>query len=169
MATLAAADDESGYGAEEGGESGALGVAAVPAPGGGLETLTLEFGNRNLIVRAVQPELLLVLVGASYASRKKRFALTAEARGDARYPPPLLADQETDGDGADETANASAPPAAEESESAISDATTRGGGGGLDQIYRQGPLDLQRSKVDVLAAFLTNQLSTYGFTVPMGI
>ncbi|KAH0049467.1 hypothetical protein KCU72_g8015, partial [Aureobasidium melanogenum] len=52
-----------------------------------LETLTVEFDNRNLIVKYLQPKLLLVLEGGVPPGRKRELKVTAEAPGDSRYPP----------------------------------------------------------------------------------
>lgn len=53
-----------------------------------LETLTIETPTSNLLVRAVQPSLLLILVGIVPPNRKPTFKISAEAEGDPRYPPP---------------------------------------------------------------------------------
>lgn len=58
-----------------------------------LETLTIETANNNIIVRAIQPNLLLVLVGAVPPSRKEMFKITPEAHGDPRYPPAEVPDE----------------------------------------------------------------------------
>lgn len=51
-----------------------------------LETLTIEFDNRNLLVKYLQPKLLLVLEGGVPPGRKRPLKITAEAPGDPRYP-----------------------------------------------------------------------------------
>lgn len=51
-----------------------------------LETLTIEFDNRNLIVKYLQPKLLLVLEGGVPPGRKRPLRVSAEAPGDPRYP-----------------------------------------------------------------------------------
>lgn len=51
-----------------------------------LETLTVEFDHRNLIVKYLQPKLLLVLEGGVPPGRKRELKVTAEAPGDSRYP-----------------------------------------------------------------------------------
>ena len=54
---------------------------------GALETLTIENANSNIIIRAVQPRLLLVLIGGPPPHRPSDFfKVTAEVKGDARYP-----------------------------------------------------------------------------------
>jgi hypothetical protein len=56
-------------------------------PEGALETLTIEFDHVNIIARAVQPRLLLVLVGgAAPNTQSAQFKITSEKRGDSRYP-----------------------------------------------------------------------------------
>jgi hypothetical protein len=57
---------------------------------GDLETLTVESETSNIIVRAIQPRLLLVLVGGkppTYKTDLKFFKITPETVGDVRYPP----------------------------------------------------------------------------------
>lgn len=55
---------------------------------GQLETLTIESESSNIIVRAIQPRLLLVLVGIKPPknNESKYFKITPEAVGDSRYP-----------------------------------------------------------------------------------
>ncbi|KAK5004900.1 hypothetical protein LTR28_008341, partial [Elasticomyces elasticus] len=60
--------------------------APPPPPPDSLETLTIEFDNRNLLVRYLQPKLLLVLEGGVPPRRKKGFRVTPEAPGDPVYP-----------------------------------------------------------------------------------
>jgi hypothetical protein len=56
-------------------------------PDGALETLTIEFDHVNIIARAVQPRLLLVLVGgAAPNTNSTQFKITSEKRGESRYP-----------------------------------------------------------------------------------
>jgi hypothetical protein len=56
-------------------------------PEGTLETLTVEFDKVNIIVRAVQPRLLLVLIGGIAPNPKStQLKITVEKRGDPRYP-----------------------------------------------------------------------------------
>lgn len=55
---------------------------------GQLETLTIESETSNIIVRAIQPRLLLVLVGSKPPKHddSKYFKITPETVGDPRYP-----------------------------------------------------------------------------------
>jgi hypothetical protein len=56
-------------------------------PEGTLETLTIEFDKVNIIVRAIQPRLLLVLIGGIAPNPKStQLKITVEKRGDQRYP-----------------------------------------------------------------------------------
>jgi hypothetical protein len=56
-------------------------------PEGALETLTIESDKVNIIVRAIQPRLLLVLVGGKGPKTKGLdFRVKAEKKGDPRYP-----------------------------------------------------------------------------------
>ena len=53
---------------------------------GGLKALTVELGSYNIIARAIQLNLVLVLVGG-VAGRETDFKITAEKVDDSIYPP----------------------------------------------------------------------------------
>lgn len=53
---------------------------------GGLKALTVEFGSYNIIARAIQLNLILVLVGG-VAGRENYFKVTPEKIDDSTYPP----------------------------------------------------------------------------------
>lgn len=109
-----------------------------------LETLTVEFDNRNLIVKYLQPKLLLVLEGGVPPGRKRPLKVTAEAPGDPRYP-------------ADESSNSSesmlGTSVGSKASTTISAASSQ----------RLGVLQIQRRKTEIMAETIRRELS--GFEV----
>lgn len=136
-----------------------------------LETLTVECDTHNVIVRSVQPQLLLVLIGGVPPNRKIDFKITAEMEGDAPYPPaeagsnlrerPLAAYAEN-GDTSslgsaindDRTSN----PAS--SSSAPSDPVEQNKHRKLD-ILR-----MHRRKLDALSTYIKDNFERRGFVMP---
>ncbi|KAF1350024.1 hypothetical protein BDV97DRAFT_352994 [Delphinella strobiligena] len=118
-----------------------------------LETLTIEFDNRNLIVKYLQPKLLLVLEGGVPPGRRKPLHVTAEAPGDARYPPE---------DGS-LSRNGSFTNAAALSSSVGSGASTTAS----QASYRRvSVLQIQRKKTEIMAQTIRNELQRSGFQMP---
>lgn len=137
-----------------------------------LETLTIEFQHNNIIVRAIQPKLLLVLVGGVPPSRKTKFKITTETHGDPRYPPeenfepeqtptsqPTESDSSTDGPllpgdigyigkGKNKAASISSTMSTREKDLKI------------------GALHIQRKKMDALTDYIRADFDTHGFVMP---
>ena len=111
-----------------------------------LETLTVEFDNRNLIIKYLQPKLLLVLEGGVPPGRKRPLKVTAESPGDARYP-------------SDEMS------ASGHSESVLG--TSVGSKASITtsnaSFQRASVLQIQRRKVEIMAEAIKQELS--GFEV----
>jgi len=133
-----------------------------------LETLTIEFQYNNVIVRAIQPNLLLVVVGSVPPSRKREFKITAEAYGDPRYPP---AEHQ-------ETASTVQP---EETQSTNQSSSPTGTDSGtvqrpgsiapshmsqLEKDIKVGVLHIQRKKVDAMTEFIRQDFDARGFVMP---
>lgn len=112
---------------------------------GMLRTLTIENEHANLIIRKIQPRLLLVLEGG-VPPRKKTFEqrTTAEGPGDAPYP--SLGDS-----------TAGSMPGS--SASSIAESTTK------PSVSRK-TLTLQRRKLDALAAAIASDFEKTGFKMP---
>lgn len=133
-----------------------------------IETLTIEFDKRNLIVRYLQPKLLLVLEGGVPPSRKRELKITAEAPGDLRYP---SEDQNGDIDSkrsneddahdtsrtADRARQLAASPSAE---SQASTAMSSQGG------RRRNLLQIHRRKLDAMATTIKAEFERSGFEMP---
>ncbi|KAI5244074.1 hypothetical protein E4T43_03891 [Aureobasidium subglaciale] len=107
-----------------------------------LETLTVEFDNRNLIVKYLQPKLLLVLEGGVPPGRKRELKVTAEAPGDTRYP-------SEDSSGADAMLGTSIGSKA---------STT------VSSTQRLSVLHIQRRKMEMMTETIKRELA--GFEMP---
>ena len=133
-------------------------ASKLPSPSS-LETLTIETPNNNIIARAIQPALLLVLVGGVPPGRKDVFKITPEARGDARYPPALDEEEEEAGAGGggevagSGSGNGKAP-------SVLSTVSSR------ERDVKGGLLHIQRKKVDALTVYLRGEFDAKGFVMP---
>lgn len=113
-----------------------------------LETLTIETSNNNIIARAIQPALLLVLVGGVPPSQKDVFKITPEAHGDPRYPPLDLSE---DGEALVGSGKAA---------SVLSTMSSR------DKDVKGGALHIQRKKIDALTDYLRRDFDAKGFVMP---
>lgn len=128
-----------------------------------LETLTIETQHNNIITRAIQPSLLLVLVGAVPPFRKPIFKITPEGRGDARYPatdlpeePPGRPSPEADSSPeSDETAVTK-----KKAPSILSTMSQR------EKDIKIGALHIQRKKIDALTDFIRADFDARGFVMP---
>jgi hypothetical protein len=145
--------------------SSRAGTASNPSSKTALRTLTIETEDCNIIVRLLQPELLLVLIGKISPSKKQPFKISAEGNGDSRYPDtdlPLsrltsslkLLQGDAAGDKPDETAVKSKAP------SLLSNMSQR------DKDIRTGPLHIQRKRLDALAEYILKDFEETGFMMP---
>lgn len=127
---------------------------------GGLETLTIESAKSNIIVRAVQPRLLLVLVGGSPPQRIAHyFKISPEARGDPRYP--------SDPDDGEESLTGEDPPnelLTQSNDESIDEATP--------EYYemtdgeKERLLNIQRRKIDAATKFMRDDFLNKRFVMP---
>ncbi|GAB7338432.1 hypothetical protein MBLNU457_4721t1 [Dothideomycetes sp. NU457] len=114
-----------------------------------LETLTLEFDRRTVIVRHLQAKILLVLEGGAppgYTEVK----VTAEGPGDPRYPALT--------DGMNGVVNGNGSAYGSPSQASGSTAVSVG--------RRAKVLDLQRRKMDALARLIKENLESSVFGMP---
>ena len=109
-----------------------------------LRTLTIESDTSNVIVRKIQPQLLLVLEGG-VPPRRRTFEprVTPEGPGDAPYP-------SLDGKHGDNTLSSSVSSVAESTQSTAA----------------QNVLQLQRKKLDALASAIAKSFEESGFKMP---
>lgn len=135
-----------------------------------LETLTIETEACNIIVRLLQPELLLVLVGNIPPKKKQQFRIAPEGYGDPRYP--------------DVGGGLSRPssrlnlhqggPAAENFVPAMNEGNAIKGKAPsitsnmsqLEKDIRTGTLHIQRKRLDALANYILKDFEDTGFLMP---
>lgn len=134
-----------------------------------LETLTIEFQHNNIIIRAIQPKLLLVLVGGVPPSRRTVFKVTTEAYGDPRYPPIEMPDSDSahsnllQGDSSAESlvpANQDLNLSKKKASSITSNMSQK------EKDVKVGVLHIQRKKLDALTAFIRADFDSKGFVMP---
>lgn len=135
-----------------------------------LKTLTVETEDCNIIIRLLQPELLLVLVGRIPPKKQQHFRITPEAHNDSRYPDidvtlsrPSSGTKLLQGDttidrtilstDAELNANNKAP-------SLKSSMSQR------EKDIRIGALHIQRKKLDALAKYILKDFEDTGFVMP---
>lgn len=133
-----------------------------------LETLTIETEQNNIIVRAIQPTLLLVLVGNIPPRRKRQFKITAEALGDPRYPPSELSEN---GSASDASGNGhSSTDVLLPSEGSLSGklktASLASTMSQKERDIKLGVLHIQRKKVDALTKYIRAEFQSKGFVMP---
>lgn len=157
-----------GKGSDEPGSSQQITSSAEPL----LETLTIEFENNNLIVRAIQPKLLLILVGGVPPGRKASFKITPEAYGDPRYP---ASGSSNNAQSSTTTVTAWAPSSQSntppESDVTHSPARTVTSIAGSHMSQREkdmklGTLHIQRKKLDAMTRFIRSDFDSKGFVMP---
>jgi hypothetical protein len=136
---------------------------------GALETLTIESAKSNIIIRAVQPRLLLVLVGGAPPRRTSEyFKTTAEARGDPRYPPSAATSNDSLTGGAHDSARDS-PPAellTHAHQDVVIDESMPAEYRDLTDNEKMQMLDIQRNKVDSATEFMRGDFANKGFVMP---
>ncbi|KKY14160.1 hypothetical protein UCDDS831_g08375 [Diplodia seriata] len=144
------------------------GPSAQPKP---LETLTIEFDNNNLIVRAIQSKLLLVLVGGVPPARKHTFKITPETQGGLRYPIEVSGlsggrhddviepsqSPRASGQGPDLVGSPEAPSTASIADSTMSQ---------REKDTKLGALHIQRKKLDAMTRFIRQDFERKGFVMP---
>lgn len=118
-----------------------------------LETLTIEFDNRNVIVKYLQPKLLLVLEGGVPPGRKRPLKVTPEAPGEARYPP----------DDQGDLMNGSMNNSVVMGSSVGSKASTTTSSA---SFRRMTVLHVQRRKMEIMAQTIKDELQKSGFQMP---
>ncbi|KAF2398893.1 hypothetical protein EJ06DRAFT_496710 [Trichodelitschia bisporula] len=115
-------------------------VANGDVPDGCLETLTIELEDRNIIIRAIQPRILLVLVGNKPAAGSKQFRLTPETRVGGSKAGTTFADGKDKADEGDD-------------------------GDEIRDVHND-VLRVQRRELDAATEHIRRQLSSSGFVMP---
>lgn len=143
-------------------------ASSPPTP---LETLTIEFDNNNLIVRAIQPKLLLVLVGGVPPGRKQSFKITPETQGGPRYPievsglsggrhDGVIEPSQSSQASAQDPALVGSPEAPSIASIADSNMSQR------EKDMKLGALHIQRKKLDAMTRFIRQDFERKGFVMP---
>jgi len=135
-----------------------------------LRTLTVETEDCNIVVRLLQPELLLVLVGTVPPHKRQTFKITAEGYGDARYPEvdllssrPSASSRLLQLDGA---GNSSLGLSGEHSLSKSKAPSITSNMSQREKDIRTGTLHVQRKRLDALADYVLKDFEDTGFVMP---
>ena len=141
MAALSWQEQQEPQGADSTGMDGEVPKISLPSL---LRTLTIESESANMIIRKIQPQLLLVLEGG-VPPRRRTFEprVTPEGPGDAPYP-------SQDNNLTESAIGSSASSVAESTKSNAS----------------HGVLSLQRRKLDALASAIAQSFEQTGFKMP---
>jgi hypothetical protein len=134
-----------------------------------LRTLTIQSRDCNILVRLLQPELLLVLVGNIPPKKNQSFKINAEGYGDPRYPSvesspsrPGSSSKLLQGDGAIDQPNFVGGENAGKGKtpSIMSNMSQR------EKDIRHGVLHVQRKRLDALADYALRDFESTGFIMP---
>ncbi|KAH7397289.1 hypothetical protein BKA66DRAFT_566409 [Pyrenochaeta sp. MPI-SDFR-AT-0127] len=135
-----------------------------------LKTLTIETEVCNIIVRLLQPELLLILVGTIPPKRRQHFQITPEGYGDPRYPAPGVAlsrpssslNLRQDEPAADDSVLATNEGCAPKGKTPSLTSNMSQ----LEKDLRSGTLHVQRKRLDALANYILKDFENTGFIMP---
>lgn len=134
-----------------------------------LRTLTIQSQACNILVRLLQPELLLVLVGSIPPKKNQSFRINAEGDGDPRYPSadaspsrPGSSPRLLQGDGANESLKPTGSEVSGKGKapSIMSNMSQR------EKDIRHGVLHVQRKRLDALADYALRDFESTGFVMP---
>lgn len=129
-----------------------------------LETLTIEAEHNNIIVRAVQPTLLLVLVGCIPPKKRGReFKITPEAEGDPRYPPTELPEPKA---GSGSSSTELLAPSEGSLSGRLKTASLASTMSQRERDIKLGVLHIQRKKLDALTKYIRAEFESTGFVMP---
>lgn len=144
-------------------------ASASPSLQPALKTLTIQSRDCNILVRLLQPELLLVLVGNIPPKKNQSFKINAEGDGDQRYPPvdasparPGSSSRLLHGDGAVDDSKPTGLEASGKGKapSVMSNMSQR------EKDIRHGVLHVQRKRLDALADYALRDFESTGFIMP---
>jgi hypothetical protein len=132
-----------------------------------LKTLTIQSRDCNILVRLLQPELLLVLVGNIPPKKSQSFKINAEGHGDPRYPSvdaspsrPGSSTNLLQRDAAADDFARIATPGKGKAASLMSNMSQR------EKDIRHGVLHVQRKRLDALADYALRDFESTGFVMP---
>jgi hypothetical protein len=132
-----------------------------------LKTLTIQSRDCNILVRLLQPELLLILVGNIPPKKNQTFNINAEGQGDPRYPPidaspsrPGSSSNLLQGDATADASTRGALSGKGKAPSIMSNMSQR------EKDIRHGVLHVQRKRLDALADYALRDFESTGFIMP---
>ncbi|KAL6709968.1 hypothetical protein ACN47E_000753 [Coniothyrium glycines] len=135
-----------------------------------LRTLTIETEDCNIIVRLLQPELMLVLVGKIPPSKRQAFNIVPEGGDDPRYPGAEAYDSWPGssyklprGEG---LADTSLAPAGQVGHLKNKAASIKSSMSQRERDIRTGALHVQRKRLDALADYILKDFEETGFIMP---
>ncbi|KAG8625368.1 hypothetical protein KVT40_007119 [Elsinoe batatas] len=127
-----------------------------------MHTMTMEFENRNIVVRLLQPNLLLVLEGGVPPRKPRQVQVTTEGPRDQRYPPHAVSAMSKSVENGSTVPNGSVtaiePPG---SPSGHSEASTT-----LSVRRSKNVLDVHRRKLDAMTTIIRSELRKIHFEMP---
>jgi hypothetical protein len=143
-------------------------LAQDPSLKPALRTLTIETEDCNIIVRLLQSELMLVLVGKIPPSKRQTFRVVPEGYGDSRYPEierlrPDSSYKLTQGDAATDSPGA---PHGQVSTLKGKAASIKSNMSQRERDIRTGTLHVQRKRLDALADYVLKDFEETGFVMP---
>lgn len=127
-----------------------------------LRTLTIQSRDCNILVRLLQPELLLILVGTIPPNKSQAFKIDAEGYGDPRYP---TFDSSQSRPGSSSTM-LQGDAAADSASTKNKTPSIRSNMSQRDMDIRQGVLHVQRKRLDALANYALRDFESTGFVMP---
>jgi hypothetical protein len=132
-----------------------------------LKTLTIQSRDCNILVRLLQPELLLILVGNIPPKKSQLFRINAEGQGDPRYPSvdvspsrPGSSSNLLQGDAAADQFARTGTTGKGKTASIMSNMSQR------EKDIRHGVLHVQRKRLDALADYALRDFESTGFIMP---
>jgi len=129
-----------------------------------LETLTIETQHNNIIVRAIQRSLLLVLVGGVPPARRKVFRITPEVKGSGRWPVEI--GEGGEGRGKSATLSGDSPAAGGNAGTTLKAPSILSTMSQREKDVKTGALHIQRKKLDALTDFIRKDFEAKGFVMP---
>ncbi|KAF2097722.1 hypothetical protein NA57DRAFT_76531 [Rhizodiscina lignyota] len=122
---------------------------------GSLETITIEVDTSTIMVRAIQPNLLFVLIGAALPNQKQDFKVFGELHGPLHSTRSGLSE--------DSKSALGSLPRGSPSKHSTSNASTFSQ---KEKDVKNGLLQIQRKKLDAMVQFLRQNFDKAGFVLP---
>lgn len=133
----------------------------------------MECDTHNVIVRSIQPQILLVLVGGVPPYRKVDFKLTAEMQGDAPYPPSEVGSDPRERSFIHHAENGDTSKSPRNEGWKSNSASPRSSShspppdpAGRNEHRKRGILRIHRKKLDALSTYITHDFEKRGFVMP---